>query len=490
MGEIDTSSLYVFDFLEPKPRRGASPAKPPKTPRPPKPTTDEAEGDLFHATTLAGLLRGRFRWATVRERWLEYDGGVWRPVAEERVRLVAAETLRARYVKGLLAAHDKDTVTRLTKYVRDSCNLARVTGALGFLKGADNFYTLPQAWDADAWVLNCRNGVLDLRTGELRPHSADNLLTRQCGASFDPAAETPRWTAHLERVLPNENVRRQVQRDLGRALVGAVLQESLALWYGTGANGKSTTARAILGVFGDYAIKGAPNLLVADKYERHPTEIADLCGSRLVFTSETDDGKRLAESLVKDLTGGDTKKARFMRGDFFSFAQTFDLVLLTNHKPRVLGCDDGIWRRIRLVPWEVRIPDEEQRGQDEIVGELLTESAGILNWLVAGLRDFLSDPHWVADEVRAATAAYREEQDALAGFLAERCELGARYQVAVGTLYEEYCEWCTQVSEEALSKRRFGDLLRQRGCNTKRGTGGERVWLGIRLVTHSDVCSN
>jgi putative DNA primase/helicase len=454
-------------------------------------TTPVAVRDYAHAETLAALFKDRFRWAAHRGCWMAWEGGVWQPVTEQQVAARAAEELRREYARRLPLSTGEDEVKRLTGLVDESCTYSRVQGALSFLKGWDGFHTNPEQWDADPWILNVQNGVVDLRTGELRAHSPNNLCTKQAGVDFDPSASGDAWQAHVERCLPDTNIRRQVQRDLGVALVGGTLEECLPIWYGDGANGKSTTARTMQGVLGDYAKKAAPKLLVAGKHERHPTEIADLCGVRLAFSIETNQGERLAEGLVKDLTGGDRKKARLMRQDFFEFGQTFTIVLLVNHRPTITGTDEGIWRRVRLVPWTATIPETQRRPQDEVVAELVAEGSVVLNWLLAGLQDWQQDHHWVAEKVRVATATYREEQDALGGFLTDCCELGPRFAVSVTVLYETYREWCQKSCEEPLGKVKFGALLRQRGISQgPRGHGGSRRWVGVRLgdvmVTNGD----
>ena len=381
-----------------------------------------ADGDLLvkdygHAAVLATLFQGRYRWATHRGSWMQYTGTVWRPVPEEQVAKDASDALRQHYSAALAVATDKATIQDLSKKAVETCIYARITGALAFLRGWPGFLTLPDQWDADPWLLNIGNGTLDLRTGTLRPHSPDDLLTKLAPVSYDPQAAGGYWQAHLDRFLPNPNVRRQVQRDLGLALVGATLEEALSVWYGIGRNGKTTTAKTLLKVLGDYSDRAAPNLLIQSKHERHPTELADLAGLRLVFSIEVDQGKHLAEALVKDLTGGDRKKGRFMRQDFFSFEQTFSITLIVNHKPIITGTDVGIWRRIRLIPWEYRITDAERRPQDEVVAELTSEGPAILNWLLAGLRDWQSSYYWVAPEVQVATDAYRAEMDVLGDFI-------------------------------------------------------------------------
>lgn len=445
--------------------------------------------DYLHAKTLATLLAGCYRWATHRQKWMAYANGVWRPCGDERMALAASEALRRHYVEMLAHAGDSGEVLRLNGLVCQTCILARVTSALGFLKGWPGFYTESPEWDADLWSLCCANGVLDLRTGGLRSYTPDDLFTKQTGAPFDAGAQCPHWLAHLARFLPSADVRRQVQRALGVALVGATLEESLDLWHGVGKNGKSTTERALLAVLGDYGGVVAPNLLMASKYERHSCELADLSGYRVLFSTETEANRRLAESLVKQVTGGEPIKARFMYGDFFSFERTFSLTLVTNHRPNITGQDLAIWRRIRLIPWLETIAEAEQRPQDEVVAELAQEGGGILAWLVAGLQDWQADHRWMATEVQAATDAYRAEQDALGGFLDDECAMGARFTVGVGELYEAYTAWATQTSEEPLGKKTFSQALLSRGMGQVRTGKAGRRWIGLHLVTDGDTSS-
>ena len=313
-------------------------------------------------------------------------------------------------------------------------------------------------------------------------HDPKRLMTKIAPVNFDPDAKGPTWTAHLERFLPNENIRRQVQRDLGIALVGTTIEEMLPIWYGTGANGKTTTAKVIRRVLGDYVGEAAPNLLIQTKFERHPTEIADLASRRIVFSSEVGQGKRLDEELVKRLTGGDIKKGRYMRQDFFEFEQTFTIFMIVNHHPMITGTDHAIWRRVRLIPWTVQIPEEEQLPQETIIERLVAEGSAILNWLLAGLADWKQDRKWMAPEVKAATAEYKAEQDRLGSFLADCCEQAPHYTVPAGELYEVYEKWCKEAGEEALGKTAFGKRLKEQGKASKKA-GHENItfWFGLRL---------
>jgi len=440
--------------------------------------------DYGHAVVLGELFANRFRWAIHRGSWMEYDLGVWRPISEEYMSIAAADALRRQYVAELSQAKDKQHIDELTSRIRETCIFARIAGALSFLKGRQGILTRPKEWDRNPWLFNVANGTLDLKTGELHEHDANDLLTKLAPVNYDPQATSRAWETHLDMFLPEPKIRRQVQRSLGVALVGTTLEEKLDLWYGIGANGKTTTARALMAVCGDYTLRAAPDLLIASKHDRHPAEIADLAGSRLVFSVEVDEGKKMAEALVKDLTGGDVKKARYMYQDFFQFEQTFSIMLITNHKPAVTGTDVGIWRRIRLIPWEHAVTEYQgrRRPQEEVVSELIDGGSAILNWLLAGLTDWQHDHEWTAPEVQAATEAYRQEEDVLGGFLADCCELGPRYVAQVSELYEAYTTWCTKNGEEPMKKAQFGKFLRRRGITQiEAGHENMRSWKGIRI---------
>jgi len=455
------------------------------------PTVDEsmfpAEHDLAHAETLMGRLSGRLKWAVHRQAWRFFSGHTWKPLTEAQAVMLTAKELRKAYISELARAEGKVADERYTSLLKATNIHARMQGALNFVRGHSDCHTDASDWDSDPYRLNVANGILDLKTGELYPHGPEHLYEKQAPVAYDPATTCPLWEAHIQRFLPNPNVRRQVQRDLGRALVGATLEEVLDMWLGTGANGKTTSERVVAGVLGPYATKAAPNLLIASKNERHSTEVADLCGSRVVFATETDAGKHLNEALLKELTGGGVKKARYLYGQLFEFPQTFSITLITNHQPAISGADEGIWRRVRLIPWEYAIPEPERRPQDEVVAELLSQGSGILNWLIAGLRDWEANTHWVAQEVLAATQSYRAEQDALAEFLTECCEFRPRATTTVAQLYDVYTEWCRTADEEPLSKKVVSQLLKQRGLTASRGRAGARLWQGIRTtVTGGD----
>ena len=263
--------------------------------------------------------------------------------------------------------------------------------------------------------------MIDLRTGVLRPHSPVDLITCLAPVVYAPSAVAPTFEAFLARVLYDPSVRTWVQRYLGYSLTGNVGEQCLAFFVGEGQNGKSVLLDALLAVLGDYGLRAAPDLVVASHTERHPTEIADLAGRRLVVCSEIEQRNRSwAESTIKRLTGDATITARRMRRDFYTFPATHKLVVAANTRPAVRGTDHGMWRRMRLVPWDVIIPAAER---DKTLTDRLVavEASGILAWLVRGCLDWQAHGLGDVPAIDAATETYRAEQDLLGRWIEEQC---------------------------------------------------------------------
>jgi putative DNA primase/helicase len=223
-------------------------------------------------------------------------------------------------------------------------------------------------------------------------------------------------------------------------------------------------------------MQAVSDLLMVKANEAHPTERADLFGKRLVATIETEEGKRIAEALMKQLTGGDKMRARRMREDFWEFKPLHKIILAANHKPAVRGCDHAVWRRIKLVPFTVTIPDAEK--DKELPDKLLKELAGILAWSVRGCKEWQESGLIEPNEVREATEKYRAEQNLIAAFLSACCVLQPELRIRVSTLHETYINWS---GDKTTTQRFFSDRLREAGYVSERGTGGAYYWHGIGL---------
>jgi putative DNA primase/helicase len=452
-------------------------------------------GDV-HLTDLGNARRivrrhGRdLRYVHPWKTWLNWDGRRWaEDVTGEAVRRVketqdalfrsAAEGIKALGDVGddKAAAAEKARLARLMGHAlkwEDARNIAR---SLDLARSEPCVPALPGHFDADPLLLNVLNGTLDLRTGQLRPHRREDLLTKLSSVNFDPAAACPLWRKFLDRIMGgNEDLIGYIQRVVGYGLSGDVSEQCMWFFHGDGANGKSTFIATALAMLGDYGMQAVGDLLMVKHNESHPTERADLCGKRFVATIETEEGKRMAEALMKQITGGDKMRARKMREDFFEFSPTFKIVLAANHKPQVRGTDHAVWRRIKLVPFTVTIPHKEQ--DKALPARLKKELPGILAWAVRGCLDWQRHGLGEPDEVRQATAQYQAEQDAVAQFLAECCIRQGEARVKVSALYDAYGRWS---GDKFTTQPAFNNRVRGKGFESKRGTHGY-FWHGLALA--------
>ncbi len=431
--------------------------------------------DLGNARRLVFELSSELRFCHTNGKWYVWDGQRW--ALDETAEVMRFAKLTALDILTEAAKiEDNDKCKELVKHAMRSQSEPKLRAMLKLAESELGIPVLLEEFDCDPFLLNVKNGTIDLRTGELKPHRRDDLITRIIKVPYDPSATCPVWDRFLFQVLGGStSLVEFLCRAVGYSLTGDTREHVLFFLHGAGANGKSTMLNVLLSLLGAYGKQVEPDLLLVRHGDAHPTGLADLEGARLAVAMEIEDGRRLAESLVKQITGGDRLTARKMRQDFREFWPTHKTWLGANHKPNVKGTDNAIWRRIHLIPFNVTISRGEQ--DQSLPAKLKEEFPGILAWAVRGCLEWAANGLGIPDEVAEATAAYRAEEDILAGFLSEHCSIEPSAKVGSTELVEAYRKWSgTNISQKALAPR-----LRERGFERIKTRSGVR-WRGLRLL--------
>jgi putative DNA primase/helicase len=435
--------------------------------------------DVGNGRRLARTYGDDFRHCFVWRKDLIWDGKRWSAAATGQLEVWAKEVVRALYAQAA-RERDEERRTALAKHATKSEHIQRLHAMIALARSEPRIPILPSDLDRDPWSLNCGNGTVDLRTGTLREHRREDFLTKLAPVLYDPQATAPVWEAFLRRIFAgNEVLIGYVQRFFGYCLTGKVSEHVLVILWGSGANGKSTLLNTILYVLGqDYAIKAGRDLFMAKKQDGHPAQIARLFGKRLVACVESQEDGRLDEALVKELTGGDPIAARRMREDPWQFDPTHKAVLVTNFKPRLRPTDEAMWRRVRLVPFTVTLPEHEQ--DKDLPEKLKAEASGILAWLMRGCLEWQQSGLGTPEEVTRATNEYRNEQDLIGSFLAEMCQQGPDYRVRASALHAAHVQWCKRSGEEHVNQRVFGATMTERNFERCMSNGTWYLGVGLR----------
>lgn len=434
--------------------------------------------------------------------WHHYDRGAWR---EDRTGLPMrfAKRMVRQMLREASRTEDDEEAKGLASWAVKCHASAKLESILKVAQTEKQIAITITEFDQDPVLLNTLNGTVNLRTSVLQEHRAEDLLSKQCPVEYDPTARCPRWLSFLAEVFDNDTALIEyIQRLFGFSATGLQNYHLLVFLWGAGRNGKTTMLETVAKVLGDYARSLSSEVLLMSR-ENGDYNAAQLRGARLAITSETGQHRRLDEARVKQLTGGDTVAARHPYGRPFTFVPTHHLWTMSNHKPQIEGMDHGIWSRVKLIEFANRFelppdgvdPKDWQPGphirlaDPTLAGQLESEQAGILNWLVQGattaLRDGLQEPA----SVTLATDSYREQMDVLGGFLDECCDVGPWLSDTSKRLYSAYKGWCTSNGVEPVAINKFGMVLSERGSFIAvKPTSGDRQrrWTGLQVKPGSD----
>jgi P4 family phage/plasmid primase-like protien len=453
--------------------------------------------DVGNAERLVAAASHQLRYVHAWGKWIVYHGGRW--IVDDKDALVteiAKQVPRRLYkLAAATATTDNIAAAEVWKWALKTDNSSAISSMIRLARGTKGLLVNHEHLDADPWLFNVANGTIDLRTGNLRPHNPADLCTLQAPVNYDPEAQAPLWEKCLQRWQPDPTVLAYVQTRAGAGATG-IPTETVDVDYGGGGNGKSKFHGGIQLVLGPYATVPHKSLLVTGRFEQHPTVVAALFRKRLAVAAETKAVETLDDESVKNLTGGDRLKARRMREDEWEFWPSHTLIMASNHKPTVQGRDEGIWRRLRLVPWTVTIPEAERDGQ--LSSKLAAEAPGILRWVVQGAARFHRDGLNPPPAVLNATAQYRADEDTVGRFIEEAldirtCETGLRSAWCYSIdLKDELDDWCDEQSISPVpSMNDLTAILKERGCKSggRKQIRGKRstIWHGVSVkATDSD----
>ncbi len=455
---------------------------------PPSALQLESHGDIRNARAFAELTRGRFLWVSTRDQWLRWDAMRWHLCEKDEhvaeAKRVCGEIYNA---AGRVLGQDQERGRKLVTDAVASHSLPRIMAMLKLSASEPEMSVVERDLDSDPHLLGVDNGVVDLRAGDHLVNRPDMLVTRYCDAAYDADAKCDGWMRFLDQIFESDiETIESVQRLLGCTLLGLSGGEILVICYGHGSNGKSVFSNVVHTILGGYTVTAPPSLLTARQANDNGprNDIAAVAGARYLSVNEVQAGDRLDEQVVKMLAGREPITARFLHQEFFTFLPSFTPWLRTNHKPVIMGQDDGIWRRLVLLRFGRTFTGAEK--DPDLEQKLLAERDGILLWMIAGAKKYLKDGLQLSPRMEAEWATYRNESDLLGEFLADKTVPTPGGEIDQATLYQSYRSWCEHESGvRPMSRKSFTQRLAERGYS-KGKSGASRFYRGLTLEPIAD----
>lgn len=411
------------------------------------------------------------RYSYIRKNWYFYDGKIWLIDQQGMIKNIAdkvIEKMKNEPIHVMDGVDEEEATKAFNKHLKSSRGS---NGKTNMIKESEHLLPIkPHEFDNELDLFNVQNGYLDLRTGKLHNHDKTKFFTKISSVEYTDKIDCPLWIEFLNQIFDgNQELIEYMQRAVGYSLSGSTEEQMMFILYGNGRNGKSVFLDIITEIFGNYATNIQPQtIMVKQQSSGANSDIARLDGARLVTTTEPNEGVRLDEGLVKQLTGGDKVTARFLYENEFDFMPQFKLWMATNHKPIIRGTDDGIWRRMAIIPFTVQIPKEKV--DKRLKHKLRRELKAILHWAVEGYikwrENGLPEPQVIKDQ----RDEYRTEMDAVEAFIEECCNRGTNLEVQAKDLYQAYREWAGDNGQYMMSSTKFGREMGKKFVKFKSGT--------------------
>jgi len=441
--------------------------------------------DAGNAERLKAQYGDVIRYCATYNSWYLWNGKVW--VRDDAGRMLIIATCVARSIHNEASrAVTTDRSRALSRWAIYSESLHARKAMID--SAAPHIPVVPGEFDCYPELFNCRNGTLDLATMIFSDHRKEDMLTKQAAVDYDPAAECPQWIAHLNLLFAGDTeYLAGFQAMCGYTLLGSNPQQLMFILYGKGRNGKSKTIEVLARIFANYAVNIASDSLMAKRFETTRSDLARLEGARFATAAEGAEGARMDESINKQLTGEHAITVRKLYENEFEFPPVAKIWLTTNHEPKISGTDDGIWRRLWMLPFTVQIPEE--KCDPDIAAKLLQESSGILNWCLAGLARYYANGNRLVQpgKVLQATTNLRTVSDVVGLFLATECSLEAGCKVSRMAINEMFEKWCEEEGyHQKISKKKLCTSLRELGVIDGGKSGIDRYWSGIRMKNEAE----
>ena len=448
---------------------------------------DEHLTDLGNAKRFTHYHKDNVRYCHELKTWYIWDGKRWAADRTNKIFSLAKEVAATIYVEaGYVLQYEKEKRIEISNWAKQSESEYRLKAMLSLAESEPEIAITVDALDSNPWLLNCLNGTIDLRDNELLPHNRSDLITKLAPVEYDETATSETWNKFLTDILPAPDLQEYVQRAAGYSITGDTSEETLFITYGKGSSGKSTFLEAVRSTLGDYAKTADFETFLQRSFAGGGprNDIARLSSARLVSSIEVEEGKRFAEGLVKNITGGDTIAARFLHKEFFEYIPQFKLWLAVNNRPQINEKDSGMWRRVQVIPFDVVIP-EEKRDKNLKIKFRDPDIAGsaILMWTIEGCLKWRETGLNPPDKVKDAVKAYQSAMSPLKAFLEMECEIDISGIVPFKELFTRYEWWYNNYSEkgdEKLKKKKFSKVIESLGFKRDRNMS-ERIFRGLKL---------
>ena len=435
--------------------------------------------DAGNAERLIAAYGDQARYCAAFNAWYLWNGNVWVRDDAGKMLLIATDVARSIHREAAVAS-TADRSRALSRWAIISESLHARKAMID--SAAPHCPVLPGEFDCRPELFNCRNGTLELATMTFREHRKEEMLTKKAAVDYDPVAECPQWLAHLILIFGSDtDYLSGFQSMCGYTLLGTNPQQIMFILYGRGRNGKSKTIEVLARIFADYAVNIAADSLMAKRFENARSDLARLAGARLATAAEGAEGARMDEAIIKQITGEYVITVRKLYENEFEFTPVAKIWMTTNHEPVIPGTDDGIWRRIWMVPFSVQIPEE--KCDPDIAAKLLAESSGILNWCLSGLSRYYANGNRLVQpkKVSQATANLRTVSDTVGLFLATECEFEKDAKISRLALKDMFEKWCEEEGvRHRISSNKVWNALRERGVVDGGKSGYDRIWSGVR----------